>query len=128
MRLIALMTLIMMIGLAYAEKPEWAGKGKPTDEQKAAHRAAMEAKSDEMDDDAGEIRGQAEKKMKTAKTEREAKAVKLKNSSESGREAAMVKQREMKAEQVRKSADKGSDKGQAQRQERSRAWWKFWGD
>ena len=119
MRLIALMTLIMMSGLAYAEKPEWVGKGKPTDEQKAAHRAAMEAKSDEMDEDAGEIRGQAEKKMKAAK---------LKNSGESGQEAAMAKQREMKAEQVRKSADKGSEKGQAQRQEKSRAWWKFWGD
>jgi len=127
-RMTALIALFMMAGLAYADKPEWAGKGKPTEEQKAAHRAAMEAKADEMDEDAGEIREKAEKKMKAAKAEKEAKAAKAEMDGESGREAAMAKQREMKSEQVRKSADKGSEKGQAQRQEKSRAWWKFWGD
>ncbi len=46
MLLIAAMMAGFM-GTAYAEKPEWAGKGKPTDEQKAAHKEAMTSKHDD---------------------------------------------------------------------------------
>lgn len=37
------------------------------------------------------------------------------------------KQKEKKAEQVQKEAGKGSEKGQAMREEHRRKWWKFWG-
>lgn len=40
---------------------------------------------------------------------------------------AMEKQRAKKAEQVQKEAGKGSEKGQAMREEHRRKWWKFWG-
>lgn len=45
---ILLMTILASFAAsAFAEKPEWAGKGKPTDEQKAAHKEAMTSKSDD---------------------------------------------------------------------------------
>ncbi len=39
----------------------------------------------------------------------------------------LEKQREKKAEQVRKEMGKGSEKGQEMREQHSRKWWKFWG-
>jgi hypothetical protein len=41
---------------------------------------------------------------------------------------SMEKQQMKKAEEAKKEAGKGSEKGQAMREERSRKWWKFWGD
>ena len=38
----------------------------------------------------------------------------------------MEKQRELKQEQLRKEEDRGSEQGQASREEHSRKWWKFW--
>ena len=58
---IAIFLLIFSITVL-ADKPEWAGKGKATDEQKADHHSAMEAKADDMDEDADESREKAEKK------------------------------------------------------------------
>ena len=40
-----LLASLLAAALAHAEKPEWAGTGKPTAEQKALHQAAMEAKA-----------------------------------------------------------------------------------
>jgi hypothetical protein len=49
--LIALILLSIFVAPVMADKPEWAGKGKPTDEQKAIHKSAMEAKVDSDGDD-----------------------------------------------------------------------------
>jgi len=40
----------------------------------------------------------------------------------------LEKQRAKKAEQVQKELDKGSEQGQAMREQHRRKWWKFWGD
>lgn len=102
-KFIALVVMSLAITPVFAEKPEWAGKGKPTEEQKEMHRAAMEAKGDYM----GE-HGLEEKKEKS-----------------SGANKGMEKQREMKSEKIQKELGKGSDKGQESR-ENSKKWWRFW--
>lgn len=102
---------------AFAEKPEWAGKGKPTAEQKAAHKAAMNAK-DETDDDEGE-------RLKEKKAKKENKLKKEKGDREND-DSIKPELEGKKAEQLRKEADRGSEKAQQQRQEKSRKWWRFW--
>lgn len=55
-----------------AEKPEWAGKGKPTAEQKEAHKSFMKNKGkmeDEYEDSSGKIK--KEKKLKDKKSKEE---------------------------------------------------------
>ena len=47
--LISVLSLLIAFP-AFADKPEWAGKGKPTAEQKEAHKAAMQAKGDDADE------------------------------------------------------------------------------
>ena len=97
---------------AIADKPEWTGKGKPSDEQKAAHQAAMQAKKD-IDDRDDRIKEKKEKKEKEEKS-RELKGIE--------------KQNLKKSEQPQKELDKGSDKGKESRDENSKKWWKFWGE
>jgi len=103
--ILALILTVAFIGPALADKPVWAGKGKPSDEQKAAHQSAMEAKED-LDNEV-EIK------------ERKDKSDKLKG---------LEKQKTKKSEQVQKELDKGSDKGQESRESHSKKWWKFWGE
>ena len=116
-KLIGLVVMSLLVMPALAEKPEWAGKGKPTAEQKEMHRAAMEAKGDDMDMDESRLKEKKEKKEKKVKKEK-----KEKSSDSKGLE----KQREMKSEQVQKELGKGSEKGQQSREENSKKWWKFW--
>ena len=88
---------------AIADKPEWAGKGKPTDAEKAHHKAEMTAKGDDKEH---------EKKLKERK-----------NKEKRGLET----QHEKKSQQAQKELGKGSDKGQESREQRKK-WWKFWGE
>lgn len=113
-KLIGLVVMSLLVMPALAEKPAWAGKGKPTAEQKEMHRAAMEAKGDDMDMDESRLKEKKEKKEKKQKKE--------KSSDTKGLE----KQREMKADQEQKELGKGSEKGQKSREENSKKWWKFW--
>ena len=108
-KFIALVVMSLAITPVFAEKPEWAGKGKPTEEQKEMHRAAMEAKGDYMDEH--DLEEKKEKKEKKEKS--------------SGANKGMEKQREMKSEKIQKELGKGSDKGQESR-ENSKKWWRFW--
>lgn len=108
-KLITLVVMSLAATPAFAEKPEWSGKGKPTAEQKEMHRAAMEAKGDGVDE-----HGLEEKKEKKEKKEKSSDANK-----------GMEKQREMKSEKIQKELGKGSDKGQESR-ENSKKWWRFW--
>ena len=94
---------------AIADKPEWTSKGKPSDEKKAAHQAAMQAKKD-IDDRDDRIKEKKEKEDKS----RELKGIE--------------KQNLKKSEQPQKELDKGSDKGKESRDENSKKWWKFWGE
>ena len=110
--LIVLILLTVFVAPVMADKPEWAGQGKPTDEQKAVHKSAMEAKGDSDDDD-GRLN---EKKQKKKKKE---KSSKLKG---------IEKQSAKKSEQEQKELERGSDKGKASREENRKKWWRVWGD
>jgi len=116
--LLALLLAGVFIAPAIADKPEWTGKGKPSDEQKAAHQAAMQAKED-IDDSEDRIKEKEEEKEKKEKKEKEEKSRELKG---------IEKQSLKKSEQPQKELDKGSDKGQESREENSKKWWKFWGE
>ena len=100
---------ILVSGIAVAEKPEWAGKGKPTAEQKAAHKAAMNAKGDVDDMEKDSMDGDKEKKAKKAE-----KTVK-----------GLEKQAEKKSGQAQEELDKGSETGQEASSDKKK-WWKFW--
>lgn len=107
----------LVSGTAIAEKPEWAGKGKPTAEQKAAHKNAMNAKEgiEEIKNDTEDkVKEKKQKKNKTEKTLAEGKSVK-----------GIEKQQEKKSSQVQKELGKGSDKGQEASRSKKK-WWKFW--
>jgi hypothetical protein len=99
--LIALFLMSVSIAPVMADEPAWAGKGKPTAEQKEAHKAAMEAK-DELDEDDDGVR---EKKEKEKEKEEKKKG---KSSDQKG----LNKQ---SAEKAQKELDKGSDKGKEKR-------------
>ena len=113
--ILALLLAGVFIAPAIADKPEWTGKGKPSDEQKAAHQAAMEAKEN-IEDSEDRIK---EKEEKIETEEKEVKSRELKG---------IEKQSLKKLEQPQKELDKGSDKGQESREENSKKWWKFWGE
>ena len=110
--LIVLILLTVFVAPVMADKPEWAGQGKPTDEQKVVHKSAMEAKGDSDDDD-GHLN---EKKQKKKKKE---KSSKLKG---------IEKQSVKKSEQEQKELERGSDKGKASREENRKKWWRVWGE
>ena len=110
-QLIVLVLTSIFVIPVMADKPEWAGKGQPTAEQKEAHKAAMEAKG-ELDEAEGHVKEKKEKKEKK---------------EELGEPKGSDKQSAKKSEQVQKELDQGSDKGQESREENSKKWWQFWG-
>ncbi len=130
LKVIVSVSLVMLMSVAWAEKPEWAGKGKPTAEQKEAHKAAMKAKRAEQ---TLEDRGEAdEEEFKPEKVKKE-KMKKHKDKLDAeGRAALRADDSDEaapdRAEKERKEAAKGSDKGQQSREEHSRKWWQFWGE
>lgn len=99
--IIFVVCVLFLSGYAFAEKPPWAGKGKPTAEQKQAHK---------KDSDSELIENQKGEKDKTEK-EKYPKG--------------LEKQQEKKSAQEQKELDKGSDKGQESREKRKK-WWKLW--
>ena len=107
--LIVLILLSVFVVPVMADKPEWAGNGKPTDEQKAVHKSAMEAKVD-SDDDGDRQKEKKEKKEKSSKLK------------------GIEKQHAKKSEQEQKELERGSDKGKASREENRKKWWKLWGE
>lgn len=138
--MISLLIMGAFIAPALADKPEWAGKGAPSADQKAAHESAMEAKGD-YDDEGEKLKKQKKdyhqdmdhaEKMKHEKAEQLQKhqhdGEMLKNKEHSGELKGLEKQQAKKAEQTQKELGKGSEKGQAAREEHSKKWWKFWGE
>ena len=107
--LIVLFLLSIFVSPVLADKPEWAGKGKPTEEQKEAHKNAMQAKED-LDKDNGRIKEKKEKKDRDSDLQ------------------GLDKKSAEKTEQDQKEIDKGSDQGKESREENGKKWWKFWGE
>lgn len=114
MKLIIPLLSMALAAPVVAEKPEWAGKGKPTQEQKEAHQLAMDAKEGEQE----KLKLEKDKKDKKDKKEKKDNTEKV---------SGIEKQTEKKSTQVQKELDKGSDKGKESR-EKSKKWWKFWGE
>lgn len=143
-KLFTVIFLSMFISLpASAEKPKWAGTGKPTAEQKQAHKAAMEEKIDASTENIGE-RAKKEKpekskglaKLQQKKANKAANKDKIDNEKESvenktdkvrPEKAKGLAKQQKKSEQVQKELNKGSEKGQESRQNRKK-WWNFWGE
>jgi hypothetical protein len=111
-------TLFLFTTPALAEKPEWAGKGKPTAEQKDIHRATMETKGNLEDSDKSK-----KKSDKSSKSEKSEKSKSEKDSEEKVK--GLEKQKLKKTDQQMKELDKGSDQGQESRDNRKK-WWRFW--
>ena len=108
---------------AFADKPEWAGKGKPTAEQKETHKKAMQAKEEaeareeehkEKVKEQKQEKNKAEKKHKEDDDEKDEKEVK-----------GLEKQKEKKSTQEQKELGKGSETGQ-EASDTKKKWWKFW--
>lgn len=112
--LVVFISLIVGFGsaqLALAKKPDDAGGKSAMKEHKSEMKEMHKGdRDDDFDDDEKKIKDKAKK--------------------ERGRDhddgAGLAKQREKKAEQERKELGKGSEQGQASREEHSRKWWKFW--
>jgi hypothetical protein len=105
----ALLTCLLFSASSLADKPDWAGSGKPSDEQKSLMKSHHDNDGDEEEED--KIANHNDKKT-----------------SLDGHEKGLEKQKNMKAEQVRKELDKGSETGKTKRAEHSKKWWKFWGE
>ena len=138
MQMLLMISLLVSSALVFADKPEWAGKGKPTDEQKAAHKAAMQAKAVESDDDAEDKVEKAREKIQEAKEHEEgnAKHDKAKKKSKKKDDKDEMDQQDsdgdlleegkkQKSLEDQKELDKGSEKGQEARADRKK-WWQFW--
>ncbi|MDX2319474.1 MAG: hypothetical protein QNK26_02625 [Moritella sp.] len=108
----------------FADKPEWAGKGKPTAEQKAAHKSAMVAKDEQENKINEEVEGVKDKnKNKDKDKDKQKKAREDKERTD--KVSDIEKHKEKKLSQPQKELDKGSEKGKESR-ENSKKWWQFW--
>lgn len=110
---------------AMAEKPSGADQGKPTAEKKEAFKSAAMDKKVEMED----AEDDTKEKMKQAKKSKEGKEHDDDDEDKNKNEAklkGLEKQKAMKSEQMQNELGKGSEKGQAAREENSKKWWKFW--
>jgi len=132
---ISIVSMLLMLLLStpvMAEKPSWAGKGKPSAEQKEAHQSAMDEK-EKMEgeyDDAEDVseKESKSKKEKDSDDDAEEGKEKSKDKSKNKDNKGLEKQKAGKSEQERKELDKGSDKGKEARETHSKKWWKFWGE
>jgi len=131
--LLASILSLFIYSTAFADKPEWAGKDKSKsaadsmeqleDELDKKHKhkdkKANKAKHD-LDDDIDDMKKDKVKKAKKDKA--------LDDLDSEDKLKGLEKQRDKKASQERKELGKGSEQGQASREENSKKWWKFWGD
>jgi len=114
---LAVLMALFLAAPVLADKPEWAGEGKPSAEQKEAHKKAVKAKAGYEDD---YLNKEENKKDKQKKEKKEKKP-----KGDYDELTGLDKQKAKKAEQERKELGKGSETGQEGREE-SKKWWKFW--
>lgn len=141
-KLFAVIFLSIFISLpASADKPEWAGTGKPTAEQKQAHKAAMRQKIGDTKENIEDKTKKEKPKGLAKQQQKKAHQAAMDRKIDDGKESVedkmekanpekpkgLAKQQQKKTEQVQKELDKGSEKGKESRQSRKK-WWKFWGE
>lgn len=122
-KLIVGLVALFLVAPALADKPEWAGDGKPTSEQKEVHKEAMTAKAG-YDDEDSYLNKEKNKKDKQKKEKKE-KKLKSEQGDDRDELKGLDKQALKKSDQERKELGKGSEAGQDGRDE-SKKWWKFW--
>jgi len=134
----------LAVPVALAEKPGWTnwfGKKKAADDTAEAVQADVAKNKDKADKEARKAaRQQKEKeeeatadteavKEKAAKAEKEAARKQKKMTEDAADEVEKgkdkVKAEKSKTAEDMKELDKGSEKGQAMREQHSRKWWKF---
>jgi hypothetical protein len=118
---IVIIVLALISANVWADKPAWAGKGKPTAEQLEAHKAAMNAKEDVEEQEEGKKK-KSDRLMKEKKIKNEKKLKKEREPQAKERDRLAGK----KVDQERNETDKGSQKAQEQREQNSNKWWRFW--
>ena len=140
--LITIILALTFASPALAEKPTWAGKGKPTEAMKAARSEAMESKEgleqaiDEKKEkmNKGHMHTEEEKAQMAQERHIHTKEDMEMMDNETSEDdmddklKGLEKQKAKKAEQMRNELGKGSEQGQAAREQHNKKWWKFWGD
>ncbi|WP_017221483.1 hypothetical protein [Moritella dasanensis] len=141
---IKLLVSLFAVALAppvFADKPEWAGNGKPTSEQKEAHKSAMQAKDDEQEstkikkdkkdkeDRIEKVKGSEKQKevMQIKDDEQKSTNIKKEKKDREDKVKGIEKQKDKKLSQEQASLDKDSLKGK-NASETGKKWWKFWGE
>ncbi|OUR65839.1 hypothetical protein A9Q79_02295 [Methylophaga sp. 42_25_T18] len=99
------------------------GKDKPKKNKDKAKKAMKEKV--ELDDDVDEMKKDKSKKAKKEKDELDDD---VDTDEDSDKLKGIEKQTAKKADQEQKELDKGSEQGQASREEHRKKWWQFWGD
>ncbi len=125
MKLRIFIALLMTFAItpAFADKPQWAGKGKPgretgpAFEHREPQRPMMKGRSHE--EDYGEYEGEEDEHGWQSMEHRSDKSIK------EDKPKGLARQTEKKAEQEQKELERGSEKGREARQVRKK-WWKFW--
>jgi len=147
LKIIALILTGLLSTHVSAQKPEWTGKGKPTKEQLAAHKAAMKdkvgEKRDDLEKEVADGRNKAKEnsdqhaakgkdKLNQKKNQVADKQSELKDAAEkvkkdkSDKLKGIDKQQQKKSQQVQNDLDKGSEKAIDAKQANKKKWWKFW--
>ncbi|ASP47569.1 hypothetical protein [Cognaticolwellia beringensis] len=136
MKILSLLIIFTLLtaNVAFAEKPEWAGKGKPTKEQLKAHKASMKAK-ESVENEHEKMAGDFEKDKEKAKNKTKDKVKKDKNKQDKiKKEKAIKKQKVNKneTEALKNNADKSAakekvdtDKSSEQAKEVRKKWWQI---
>jgi len=93
----------------------------------AGHHHEMEEAKDKHHDKKDKMRDKA-KTDADDEFDRHDDEGKFKGKEKGDMPSGLAKQREKKAGQEQKELGKGSEQGQASREEHSRKWWKFWGE
>lgn len=133
--LIIVLTLLIS-NAAVAEKPEWAGKGKPTKEQLKAHKASMKAKegvdneykkigeeSDKAKDKKKKIKGDKQKSKTISEQAKNKKDKKMIEKQKAGKDKTAEKKAQAVKPGVKEKTNK--DKSTEQAKEVRKKWWQF---
>ncbi|HBB9985833.1 hypothetical protein [Vibrio parahaemolyticus] len=142
-KIIALSSILTFLSpITMADKPDWAGKGKPNLEEisTASDLKQVERQLDEQGDELEDLIEEKKKKAKKTKNKKDKKKLEreleklevqqdeiddLKEKVKS-KKSGFEKQKAKKADQVQNELGKGSEQGQEKREENSKKWWKFW--
>ncbi|WNO08216.1 hypothetical protein [Teredinibacter sp. KSP-S5-2] len=116
-RLAVLTGFVVFSVTAFAEKPEWVGKGKPGEEQVESHKKEVGEKNEDAQDEVEKGKGEKRAPGDADKKKEKAPKDKLKDKKD--------KEKKEKRLEDQKELDKGSEKGQEQRANRKK-WWRFW--